>query len=73
MLGDNQLEKTGVTEVRPKNKETAKSEWRLPPAVFCCKIICTMGRGWKRADFIGGLYKSNKDIPGKLCPVKENY
>ena len=36
---ENQLEETGVTELRPKNMETAKSDWRLTPTVFCSKII----------------------------------
>ena len=57
MLGETQLEKTGV---RWKNKETAKNEWRFQVTGLCCKSICTKARGWKRAVSDGRLYKSNK-------------
>ena len=33
------MEETGVTAVRPKNKETGDNEHRLPHKELCCKTI----------------------------------
>ena len=40
--GNNHMEETGVTAVRPKNKKTVDNEHRLPHKELCCKTIIIM-------------------------------
>ena len=73
--GNNHKEETGVTAVRPKNKETGDNEHRLPHKVLCCKTtLCNNTGGWKKADFNGRLTTQSKSLPrvSNYCGKKKS-